>query len=419
MLLVILIVFFALLLFSAFFSSAETSLLSISRIRLSHRVKKRDVRALMLNDILKKPEDFFSTILIGNNLVNVGAASLATYLFTLFFHGSQTLMLIAETLGTTMIIVVFGEAVPKSYAFRHAEKLANFYAAPVRFFQFFFYPLVKILSFLSRLFSTRRRSGAQARRELSLEEIKHFLSSEAELFKSNPETLKMINEIIDISQKEIKAIMTPRPAVVALPEDASLDDLRRIVVEKHISKVPIYRGRPDQITGVVHTRSALAALLQNDRRDLTVRDLASPPIFVSEYSSLHYILNEFKRHKLSLAVVLDEYGSPQGIITLSDILSEILGELDIGGQDIIRPLRENVWQLRGSMPVEEANERLEIELPVRKEYTTLSGLFVYHFGRMPAEQAKVRTGNCLLVVKKMGKRKIDELILVRHENHHG
>lgn len=414
---IILIVFFALLLFSAFFSSAETSLLSISRIRLAHRVKKRDVRALLLNDILKKPEDFFSTILIGNNLVNVGAASLATYLFTLFFHGSQTLMLIAETLGTTMIIVVFAEAVPKSYAFRHAETLANFYAVPVRFFQFLFFPLVKILSFLSRLFSTRRRAGALARRELSLEEIKHFLSSETELFKFNPETLKMINEIIDISQKEIKAIMTPRQAVVALPEDAGLDDLRRIVLEKNISKVPIYRGRPDQITGVVHTRSALSALLQDERRDIRVRELASPPIFVSEYSSLHYILNEFKRHKLNLAVVLDEYGTPQGIITLSDILREILGEVDIGGR-AIRKLEGNAWQLPGSMPVEEVNERLEIELPERRDYTTISGLFVYHYGRLPAERARVRVGKCLLVVKKMGKRKIDELVLVRHENHH-
>ncbi len=416
MLVAILVIFFLLLLLSVFFSSAETSLLSISRIRLAHRVKKRDPSGLLLNDILKRPEDFFSTILIGNNLANVGAASLATYLFTLFFRGSDTLMLVAETLGTTLVLVVFCEAIPKSYAYRHAEGLANLYAVPIRFFQLLLYPLVKALSALARVFSRRGGAGF-ARRELSLEEIKHFLSSETELFKFNPETLKMVNEIIDISLREIRAIMTPRPAVVALPEDAGLEDLRRIILEKNLSKVPIYRGRLDHVTGVVHTRSALTALLQVGRRDLTVRELASPPIFVSEFSSLHYTLNEFKRHKLNLAVVIDEFGATLGIITLSDILREILGEVGISSR-AIRQLGENAWLLLGSMPVAEANERLGIELPERREYTTLSGLFIFQYGRFPPERARVRLKGHTLVVRTMGKRKIDELILVRHESHH-
>ena len=209
-----------LILFSAFFSSAETSLLTVSRIKLTHRAKKKDKKAMLLARLLEKPEEFLSTILIGNNLVNVAAASIATLLFTRFFRGSQGALLLLSTLATTLILLVFGEITPKSYGYRHAEKLSFLYARPIRFFNLLFYPLVKGLSLLPNLFFRRQGSKAWAKKELSLEEIKHFLSKETQLFQHNPETLKMLNEIIDISQKDIKAIMTPRVGIVALKESS-------------------------------------------------------------------------------------------------------------------------------------------------------------------------------------------------------
>ena len=220
-------------------------------------------------------------------------------------------------------------------------------------------------------------------------EIKHFLSSETEYLQVQSRNAKMINEIIDISQKEIKAIMTPRQAVVA--EDAG-HDLRRIVLEKNISKVPIYRGRPDQITGVVHTRSDDGAVA-GEHRDIRVRELASPPIFVSEYSSLHYILNEIQTTQFNTsAVVLDEYGTPQGRPSRcrTSCVRFSVRSTSVGG------LFANWRATPGScrfMPVEEVNERLDIELPERRDYTTISGLFVYHYGRLRAKHARVQVGN--------------------------
>jgi putative hemolysin len=411
----LLVLFLALVLSSAFFSSAETALLTVSRITLTHRAKKRDKKALLLVRLLEKPEEFLSTILIGNNLASVAAASIATYLLTRVFRGSGGELVLLSTLVTTLILLVFGEISPKSYGYRHAERLSYLYIHPLRLFSLIFYPLVKGLALLPSLFFHRQPAKAWTRRELSLEEIKHFLSMETQLFRDNPETLNMLTEIIDISQKDIKAIMTPRVGIVALPEGSGPSELRQVILERNFSKIPIYKGKLDNITGIVDAHLLLPALLQEGVERLELKKVAAKPVFVSEYSSLNYILNEFKRHRLNLAVVLDEYGSTIGIITLSDILRGILGDIELGGRNI-KKLGRNTFQLKGSTPVEEVNSRLELELPERKDYTTVSGLFIYEYGRLPQENARVQVKNYLLVAKKMGKRKIEEILLIGHED---
>lgn len=411
-----LLLFLLLVLASAFFSSAETSVLTISRAQLGHRAKRRDRPAMLLSRLLERPEEFLSTILVGNNLVNVAAASVATYLLTRFFHGSQGTLLVISSLLTTLILLVFGEITPKSYAYRHAEKLAFLYARPVRFFAVLFSPLVKALSLLPAIFFRRQGAKAWGRRELSLEEIKHFLSMESQLFRDHPETLRMLTGILDVSQKDIKAVMTPRVAVTAVREGSRPAELRRILLEKGFSRIPLYRGKLDNITGIIDSRLLLRAMLSQDLESIDLRQVAARPIFVSEYSSLNTLLNEFKKHRLNLAVVLDEYGSTIGIVTLGDVLRGVLGDLEVRGRGI-QKLGGNAFLAKGSLPVEEVNTELELDLPERKDYTTLSGLFIYEYGRLPQENARVQVGNCLLVARKMGRRKIEEVVVIRHEDH--
>jgi len=410
----LLLLFFLLVLFSAFFSSAETALMTVSRIKLTHRAKKKDKKAMLLARIMEKPEEFLSTILIGNNLVNVAAAAIATYLFAQFFKNSQSAQLFGATIFTTLILLIFGEVTPKSYGYRHSEKLSDLYVLPIRFFNILFFPLVKGLALLVNSLFKKYQNKSWTKKELSLEEIKHFLANETQLFKYNPETLNMLTEIIDISQKDIKAIMTPRTGIVALTEGSGSRELKKTILEKKFSKIPIYKGNLDHISGVIDSHTLLPAMLNEDFNGLELRKIAAKPIFVSEYSSLNYILKEFKKHALNLAVVLDEYGSTIGIITLSDILSGILGDIDIGSKNI-KKLDRNVYQIKGSTPVEEINSRLEMDLPEKKDYTTISGLFIFHHGRMPQENARVKIKQTLLVAKKMGKRKIEEILLINHE----
>ncbi|MCK4836679.1 MAG: DUF21 domain-containing protein, partial [Candidatus Aminicenantes bacterium] len=198
MLSIYVLIFFILIVFSAFFSSAETSLLSLDKIKLAHKVKKRNKKAALLTRILKSPDEFFSTILIGNNLVNVAAASISILLFSKLVRADENIILLISTGCTTVVILFFAEVIPKTYAFRFSEKLSYFYAYPIKFFKMLFFPLVKIISFFSNIFFKKEMLRLD-QKEFSPEEIKHFLESEIQFFKYSPETLKIVHEIIDVA----------------------------------------------------------------------------------------------------------------------------------------------------------------------------------------------------------------------------
>jgi len=411
MLILYIIVFIVLIVFSAFFSSAETSVLSLNKIKLSLRANKKKKKAVMLKAILEEPEEFFSTILIGNNFVNIAAASISTILFTRFITGSEEVILLVSTMATTVIVLLFAEIIPKSYAFRYSEKLSYLYAYPIRFFTHLFYPFVKITSFFSTLIF-RKGPAPIEKKDLTVEEIKHFLSSEVELFRYKPESLRMLYEIIDTAEKDVKSIMIPRVNVVALEETASMDDLTEVILEKKISKIPLYHEHLDNITGIIHTDKLVPALITGEFKHSKPVDFAVKPIFISEYSSLNYALEEFRKYELNMAVILDEYGSAIGILTLSDIFKEVLGEIHIT-RGSIRRTGENRFIIKGSLPVNEVNSELDIQLPEKKDYTTVSGMFTYHFGKLPRQDSKIEVAGVRLAVKKMGKRKIDEILLVK------
>lgn len=409
------IVFFiVLLVFSAFFSSAETSLLSINMIKLNLKAKKRKKKAVLLKKILKNPEEFFSTILIGNNFANIAAATISTVLFTRLLKANEEWVLLISTVVTTIVILLFGEITPKSFAFRYSERLSYIYAYPIRFFTYLFYPIVKITSAISN-FVFKKGSPRIEKKDLTIEEVKHFLSSETQLFSYSPESLRMVNEILDIAEKDIKSIMTPRMKIIALEETAGTDELIKIIAAKRITKIPLYRDTLDNITGIVHMDKLITVLVTGELKKISLTDIAVKPILISEYSSLNYALKEFKKYGLNIAVVVDEYGSTIGILTLSDIFREILGEIEIGSHPI-RQTGENQFLVNAGMAVEEVNSKLNIQLPEKKDYTTLSGMFIYHFGKFPKENSNISINDTLLVVKRMGKRKIDEILVIHHKN---
>jgi putative hemolysin len=399
----------ALVLFSAFFSSAETSLLSLDKIKLAHKVKRKNKKAVLLTRILEAPDEFFSTILIGNNLVNIAAASLVTIMFSKYLPVSENMILLVSTASTTIIILFFAEIIPKTYAFRFSEKMAYLYAYPIRFFKLFFFPLVKIIAFFSNFFF-RKKMLKLDQKEFSPDEIKHFLESEIKFFKYSPETLRIVHEIIDVAQKDIKNVMTPRPKIVALEVDSGIEKLKEIILEHKITKIPLYRDNLNNITGVIYTDKLISELVNQEFQDLDLEQVSERPVFISEYSSLNYVIREFKRYRTNFAVILDEYGTTIGIVTLNDIFREIFGEIEIN-RNPIKQIDHDTYLIQGHLSVEELNTQLHLELPERKDYATLSGLFIYNFGRFPRIDATISVSDVQLKVKKMGERKIEEIWL--------
>jgi len=402
-----------LIILSAFFSSAETSLISLNKIKLNHKADKRNKKAILLRNILKNSDEFFSTILIGNNLVNIAAASLSTILITEFVVRDKNLILLYSTLFTTTIILLFAEIIPKTYAFRYSEKISFFYAYPIKFFKHLFYPFVKIISLFLSLFF-RKELKKIMKKEFSVTEIKYFLESEIQLFKYNPETLRMIYEIIDIAQKDIKSIMTPRLSIISLKENSNIEELKKIILKKRISKIPIYSGNLDCITGIINSNDMLSFLMEDNLENLDLKKISREPIFVSEYSSINYVLKEFKKHKLNIAVILDEYGVTIGILTLNDILKEILGEVEISRKPI-KEVNKNTFLIKGDITVDEVNDHFGLALPERKDYTTMSGMFIFFYGRLPKINSRIKLENNILIVENMAERRIEEIRLIINE----
>ncbi len=403
--------FILLVLFSAFFSSAETSLLSLNSIRLNHKAKKGSKKAKLLLSILKNPYEFFATILIGNNIVNIAAASISTIFFTKIFVNDERMILISSTVFTTLIILLFAEIIPKSYAFRHGDKLSSIYALPIRFFSIVFYPFAKFFAVLSSLLMGERRKKKKLS-ALTTAEIKHFLASEVQFFKHNPDHLKMVNEILNNENRDIKSIMTPRMDIVGIDISTSIAAFKKIVIDRAISKVPLYIKNLDNIVGVIYLKRVFPALLSRQSSKIKLTDLAEKPFFISEFSSINYVLKEFRENKQDFAVVLDEYGTTIGILTLNDIFREILGEFNIGKSSIAK-IERGTYMIKGELPVAEVNDQLDIELPEKKYFTTMSGLFIYHYGKMPKTGSRVSLEGWDLRVMSMGERKIKEIIMVR------
>lgn len=404
------ITFVSLVIFSAFFSSAETSLLSLNSIRLKHRAEKKNKKAKLLLRILRNPEEFFSTILIGNNIVNIVAASISTIFFTRIFYHKEELILLSSTIFTTFVILLFAEIIPKSYAFRYSEKLAFHYASPIRFFSCFFYPFVKIFSFLSNLF-LKNANGKKGRKDITSEELKHFLSTEVALFKYNPDSLKMLNEIIDVWDRDIKSLMTPRMEIIAIDVDSSPDQFENSFINGGVSRFPLFRNNLDNIEGILNLKKVLPSLIRDGIKKDVLLKSAEKPFFITEFSSLNYVLKEFKENGQEIAIVLDEYGITIGVLTLNDIFGEILGEIDLEAEEIMES-GKGVFVIKGSVPVEEVNSKLNIELPQRKDYSTFSGLFIFYFGKLPKRGDKININGFDMIVKKMGKWKIAEIKLI-------
>ncbi len=404
--LVYLAIFIILVVLSGFFSSAETSFLSIDKIKLSHSAKKDNKKAKLIKRILNSPEEFFSTILIGNNLVNIAAASISTVVISQMFKLKEEMILLISTVFTTTIILIFSEILPKSYAFKHSEKLSNIYAYPIRFLNYLFYPIVKFTSFLTSL--VLRKTGNERRNELGIDEIKHFLSSEIPYFRLNRENLRMINEIIDLADKDIKSIMTPRPNIIAIEESSTIKDYINLALEKSVTKIPLYKDNLDNITGIVHTKDILQIIFEKDFENRNLKNIAEKPLFVSEFAQIPKILKDFKKRKTKIAIVIDEYGTTIGLLTLNDIFKEIFGEIEFS-DPMIKKEKTNTYIVRGGVSVEDLNEEINLNLPEKKDYSTLSGLFIYHYGKFPQKNSSIKIGNIKMIVLKMGKLKIDKI----------
>jgi len=409
-----LILFFLFLFLSAFFSSSETAFIASSPYKLDHREKEGFKRAKLVKKLLARVNTLLATILIGNTLVNVAAASLATFIFVSFIPNKNQAVLLA-TLATTILILIFAEITPKTYAAHNPLKVSFLFVYPLRIFIIIFYPLVKIFTFLSSLaFRPSRKNMKELPSTLNEEEIKVLLTTGRIREGMSSLRRKMISGVLDIGSRPIKEIMVPRPQVKALEIGSSFKQILDRVLSAEFSRLPVYRGGLDNIEGLIHAKDIIPYLIDN--KEFNINNILRKPFFVPESASVEKVLLQMQNNTVHLAFVVDEFGNMEGIVTLEDIIEEIVGEIqdeyDAKTEDWLRRVGKNVYLIKGYVPIKDVNLRLSLELPENVEYTTLAGFFLYEFGKIPKEKDVLDYKEHKFIVKRMNKRQISLIKVV-------
>lgn len=392
---ILLLILILLVLLSAFFSSAETALTTVNRIRLQALSDGGDKRAdVVLRTIENKPK-MLSTILIGNNLVNNFSAALATALAIKLF-GSGAVGAVTGIL--TILILIFGEITPKTFATVNAEKLSLAYASVILFLMKLLTPVIFVINhicrILLRLMHVNTDSSLNTITEQELRTIVDVSHKEGVIEK---EERQMIYNVVDFGDSQAKDVMVPRADMASVSETASYEEVKELFHAERYSRLPVYKEDRDNITGILNIKDFLFC----DPGSFRAADVMYEPYFTYEYKKTSELLIEMQKNSVTLSIVLDEYGAAVGLVSLEDLLEEIVGEIrdeyDEDEKDLIQKLGEREYLIEGSVKLDDINDALELSLH-SDEYDSIGGLMIEMLDRLPTEGESVVTEDGIRIV---------------------
>jgi len=398
---IVIIVFF--LFFSAVFSAAETALLSLDSVKIK-RIQKRNRDPRYILGLLAHPSRFLTTILIGNMLVNIMLTSFLTSLCLRLFAAKGVALSIAIS---TLLILVFGEVTPKIFATKKPEEFSYSVARFITVFGIAIRTLANVFHAFSNMII--RLLGISFIKEPTLthEELKSVIemSHREGLVKENEK--EMIRSVLELTQTTVQEIMTPRPDIKALPLEASQEQaLRRIQTIKH-SKFPVYKETIDNIAGILYAKDLFFA----PGKDF--KELIHPAIFVPETRKIDDLLKDFQTQNIKIAIVVDEYGNTYGMVTLEDILEEIVGEIYDEyetKENFIETINAATFRVSGKTSVDYVNDELDLGIP-SGDYETIAGYALYLFEKIPREGDKIQKGRSVFSIESMAGKRIKSILV--------
>ncbi len=411
-----LVFLFICLVLSAFFSSSETAFISLERFRVQHMVETKVRGAKRVAKMLERPDRFLSTILLGNNLVNTAAVAIATIL-AINIWGQDTGVIIA-TFGMAMLLLIFAETVPKTFANRHAERLALLFVRPIEIISWIFSPVVVVLSWLVSGV-TRLTGGTPVPKSLvSDEEIRTMIMvghKEGTVEKAEAE---MLNAVFEFGDRPVSEMLVPRPEVVGIEKGETLAGFLAIYSESPISRFPVYEENMDNVVGVLSIKDVLMALAKGAvTNDSPIDELIRPAYFTPETKRISELFAEMRDKNYRMAIVVDEYGGTAGIVSLSRLMEEIVGPVGdelVAAEKEYESIDEYTFQVDGGMRIEEANEELGLELP-EGDYETIAGFVLHLLGRIPKQGKQLKYQGLKMVITKMKGHKIEEILLTKEK----
>jgi len=407
-----------LLAMSAFFSSAETALTTVNKIRVRTLIEEGDKRAVTLSKILEQPAKMLSAILIGNNIVNISASSISTLLATEAFGSAGAGI---ATGIMTLLVLIFGEITPKTCATISAEKLALRFAGIVYIWIQLATPLIFIINAFSMgILKLLRVDPNQKRDTYSENEIRTIVEVSHRDGEIESEERKMINNVFDLDDHMAKDIMIPKVDMVFLNLNATYRETIEVYREGLFTRLPVYEGDTDNVVGILNVKDLL---LYEDKDNFRVQHILREPYFTHEFKNSSELMMEMRENSISLAIVLDEYGSTAGLITLEDLLEEIVGEIrdeyDDYEEELVKKLNEHEYIVAGSSKLEDLHDQIGLEL-VSEDYDSIGGIVIELLDRLPQEGESVVTDNGIrLVVDEVEKNRIDKVHIYLPETEDG
>jgi putative hemolysin len=400
---------------SAFFSSSETALTALGEARVKALLDSGGRRASLLKLWQKHPDRVLAALLLGNTLVNVGMGSLVTIVAE---EAGATKALALLTGVATLVILLFGEITPKTFAKRHASGFAVLVIPAVAVFYYALYPIVWLLVQVPRLLSRWvGMDGVVASESVTSQELEYLIELGAKQGSIDKVREELLSSVLAFTEVLVKEIMIPRTQVIALEDGATYDDAMKLVTESELSRIPVFRDSLDQIVGVLQAKSLLVDLKKGiPPAQFHIAKYMKKPFFVPEMMKVSKLLTEMQRRKTHLAVVVDEFGGTSGIVTLEDVVEEIVGEIH-DESDVeekrLRVLSDGVILADAQVSIRDLEEHLGVEFPEGGDYETLGGFLTATAGRVPPAGSLVVWGGLSFTVKAADDRRVQKVEIAR------
>lgn len=397
-----------LLLFSAFFSAAETAVSSVNRVRLKTRADKGDKPA---RRALRNAEDYdktLSAILIGNNIVNIGMASLSTVVATALLGESGAAV---ATVLTTVLVLLFGEILPKSLAKDHAEGLSIQVAVPLAVLKTVLTPVIWVFVQIKRLFTRRKNNELNVQPSVTEDELKTILDTVEEEGVLHAQETDIMQSAIEFDNTTVQEILVPRVDMAALPITASPQQVIALCVDGGYSRVPVYEGSTDNIIGAVYAKDLLRCMAKGT--DIRLKRLLREVMYVYRTKKISALLADFRREKQHMAIVTDDYGGTLGLVTLEDVLEELVGEIwdeTDKAEQTVQKLADGQYLVAGDENIDEALEAVACELDDRDgEYATVAGWVLSELEHIPQAGESFESSGMRVTVTDVRNKRINKV----------
>ena len=397
------------LFFSATFSAIETAFTSANRVKIKTMSGDGNKKAQRVQELLDKYDKLLSAVLIGNNLVNIALSSMATVVFTAALALTEAQETAIATAVVTIVVLIFGEVGPKSLAKERPEKFCMFFAPFVKAVMFIFTPFCWLFSLQSKLIAkmTHSRGDSDTFTEDEILTIVDEAESEGGL---EADEGNLIRSAIEFTDRTAGEILTPRVDIVGVSKTATNEELAKIIAESGYSRIPVYEGSIDNITGIIHEKDFYAFIFNTDKHFTSV---AKQPLYAVESVKISDLLKKMQAGKMHIAVINDEFGGTQGIVTVEDILEELVGEIwdetDDTEEDVVKKSDEE-YQIRGDADIHCLNEVFSLDVE-DFDATTVAGFVNEITGKMPKENTEVTYENLQITITKVNRHRINEVLI--------